>query len=343
MNEPRRQRIEFRSDLSGIVVVNKEAGLTSFAVVKALKMIFKVKKVGHTGTLDPFATGVLPVCINKATRFAGLVTDFDKVYRAKIRLGAESDTYDRTGVVTEHNPARFPTPEELNQALDAFRGKIRQTPPIYSAIKVDGKPLYERARAGEAFDLTQKIREVTIYDLKLNSYEPPFVDLTVRASKGTYLRSIAHDLGKNLGTGGLLESLVREAVGPLMIEKAFFLKDLEAAVGPMPVDSPISAYSQWMFPSDDLVAAIPEIKVNRADFLELSDGRITDPGILLGLAREHKNEAVADILQSGGVLRATEATGRGTAIIECQHAEGQKTGNLHLRPFRILQKGERLF
>jgi len=343
VNEPRRPRIEFRSDLSGIVVVNKDEGLTSFAVVKALKKIFKVKKVGHTGTLDPFATGVLPVCINKATRFAGLVTDFDKVYRAKIRLGAESDTYDRTGIVTEHHPAKFPTPEELNRALDTFRGKIRQTPPIFSAIKVDGKPLYERARAGESFDLSQKIREVTVYELKLNSYEPPFVDITVRASKGTYLRSIAHDLGKKLGTGGLLESLVREAVGPLLIEKAFSLKDLEAKVGELPVTTPPSAYAEWMFPSDQLVAAIPEIKVNRADFLELSDGRITDPDILLGLAREHQNTDVADILQSGGVLRATESAGRGTAIIECQHPEGQKTGKLYLRPFRVLQKGEKLF
>lgn len=343
MNEPRRPRIEFRSDLGGIVVVNKDAGMTSFAVVKAVKKIFKVKKVGHTGTLDPFATGVLPICINKATRFASLVTDFDKTYRGVVRLGAESDTYDLTGAVTEHKPEKFPAKAEVETALGAFRGRILQTPPIFSAIKVDGKPLYEVARAGETFDMSQKVREVTIYELTLNSYEPPLVDITVKCSKGTYLRSIAHDLGKKLGTGGLLESLVREAVGPLRIENAFSLKDLEEQVDPLPVTSPPSAYARWFTPPEDLLAAIPEIKVNRADFLELSDGRISDPDILIGLAKDRNDGSVVDTLEAGGMIRVTDSAGRGTALMECQFPEGQKTGKRFLRPFRLLQKGERLF
>ncbi len=317
--------------------------MTSFAVVKQLKKIFKVKKVGHTGTLDPFATGVLPVCINRATRFAGLVTGFDKVYRARIRLGAESDTYDCTGAVTEHHPSKFPAPDELEKALNTFRGKILQAPPIFSAIKVEGKPLYERARAGESFDVAQKAREVTIHELRLNAYEPPFVDITVRSSKGTYLRSIAHDLGKNLGTGGLLESLVREAVGPLTIDRAFTLKDLEEAVGPFEVSASVSSYSKWLFPQEELLTAIPEIQVNRADFLELADGRISDPTIVLGLAREKQVGGVIEVLESGGVFRATDSAGRGTVIIECIYPEGQKTGQRVLKPFRVIQKGDQLF
>lgn len=343
VTEPRRPRIEFRSDLSGIVCVRKDMDMTSFAVVKAVKKIFKVKKVGHTGTLDPFATGVLPVCLNKATRFASIVTDLDKTYRGVIRLGAESDTYDRTGSVKVHEGVMLPDRLEVDAALGSFRGKILQEPPLFSAVKVEGKPLYERARAGETFDMSQKVREVTLYDVRVNSYVPPMLDLTIRCSKGTYLRSIAHDLGRKLGTGGLLESLVREAVGPLTLERSFSLSELDVEVGPLDVGSASSMYEKWFFPADEILEAIPEIQVNRADFLELSDGRITDPDVLIALAKEKNLARAVETLEAGGAIRASDSAGRGTVLIECQYPEGRKTGQKFLKPFRVLSRGERLF
>ena len=213
--------------MNGILNVNKPQGLTSHDVVARVRRITHQKKAGHAGTLDPLATGVLPVVLGSATRLVEYLADEDKAYRATITLGATTDTYDREGAITPTPGALMPGREDLEHALADFRGEISQLPPMYSAIKVGGKKLYEMARAGTHVDLQP--RQVTIRTLNLESYRPPQVQLSVECSKGTYIRSLAHDLGATLGTGAYLDTLVRTRHGPFSIETAVTLKELEEA------------------------------------------------------------------------------------------------------------------
>ena len=212
----------------GVIVVDKPSGPTSFDVVRKIRRLFQTKKVGHTGTLDPLATGVLAICLNDATRIVPYLTDSKKEYRATIRLGAISTTYDSEGVIEScsHDEALKKISESnVRQTLEGFLGTQSQVPPIYSAIKVDGQRAYARARRGESFEL--KARTVEIFEAELLDFDKDLVVARIVCSKGTYIRSIAHDLGQRLGVGGLLCGLRRTRVGDLRIEDAI---DLETIV-----------------------------------------------------------------------------------------------------------------
>lgn len=209
----------------GFLNIYKPKGKTSHDVVAILRRITKVKQIGHTGTLDPFAEGVLPICIGKATRLIEYLKD-DKAYVATVQFGSATDTYDLEGEATKTSDL-IPSLDEIEAKLDDFRGEIEQTPPIYSAIKVNGKKLYEYARAGEQVEV--KTRKVCISELKLLEYnqETRTLELYIACSKGTYIRSIANDLGEKLGCFGHLIKLVRVQAGDFVVEDAIKLEDLQ--------------------------------------------------------------------------------------------------------------------
>lgn len=209
----------------GFLNIYKPKGKTSHDVVAILRRITKVKQIGHTGTLDPFAEGVLPICIGKATRLIEYLKD-DKAYVATVQFGSATDTYDLEGETTKSSDL-IPSLDEIEAKLDDFRGEIEQTPPIYSAIKVNGKKLYEYARAGEQLEV--KTRKVCISELKLLEYnqKAKTLELYIACSKGTYIRSIANDLGEKLGCFGHLIKLVRVQAGDFVVEDAIKLEDLQ--------------------------------------------------------------------------------------------------------------------
>lgn len=211
--------------MDGLINIYKEKGFTSHDVVAKMRGILRMKKIGHTGTLDPDATGVLPVCVGKGTRLCSLLENHDKTYRAVLLLGMETDTQDVTGQILAEKPVCV-TEEQVLEALPAFRGKIMQIPPMYSALKVNGKKLYEYAREGKVIE--REARPVEIYELTVEKIDLPRITMTVSCSKGTYIRTLCHDIGQALGCGGCMESLVRTRVGDFHLEQAITLKELEA-------------------------------------------------------------------------------------------------------------------
>jgi tRNA pseudouridine55 synthase len=209
---------------NGLIIIHKEKGFTSHDVVAKLRGILRQKKIGHTGTLDPDATGVLPVCLGKGTRLTDMLTDRDKTYEAGIRFGLETDTQDISGRVLAQKPAHV-TPEALEEAAAAFTGDIMQVPPMYSAIKINGKKLYELARKGR--EVERSARPVTIHSLEVLALSGDEARIRVRCSKGTYIRTLCHDIGQALGCGACMSSLVRTGVGPFKLEDAHTLGEIE--------------------------------------------------------------------------------------------------------------------
>lgn len=210
----------------GIINVYKEAGYTSFDVVAKLRGILKQKKIGHTGTLDPAAEGVLPVCLGNGTKLCELLTDKTKEYEAVLLLGKTTDTQDTTGTVLSEHPVDC-TEEEVRAAVMSFVGGYEQIPPMYSALKVDGKRLYELAREGKTVE--RKGRRIEIYEIVICSVELPRVTYRVKCGKGTYIRSLCHDIGQKLNCGGCMERLLRTRSGSYGIDDALTLQEIEEA------------------------------------------------------------------------------------------------------------------
>lgn len=215
--------------MNGIINVKKEKGFTSHDVVAKLRGILRMKKIGHTGTLDPDATGVLPVCVGKATKVCDLLTDKDKTYVAEVKLGITTDTLDLTGEILAEKEVSV-TEEDIRKSLEDFRGEIQQIPPMYSAIKINGKKLYELARQGK--EVERKPRTVTIHELILRDVALDKQEFTIEVtcSKGTYIRTLCQDIGEVLGCGAAMKSLVRTRVGRFTIENAKTLAEIEAQV-----------------------------------------------------------------------------------------------------------------
>ncbi|MCB8977680.1 MAG: tRNA pseudouridine(55) synthase TruB [Ardenticatenaceae bacterium] len=213
------------SDLSGILCVDKPLGMTSHDVVGRIRRVAGLRRVGHAGTLDPLATGVLLLALGRAARLIEYLVGHDKVYETTVRLGQTTATYDAEGEVLEERPFHHITLPQIEAALEPFRGDILQQPPIYSAIKKDGQPLYKLARQGKT-EVERPYRPVTIHELTLLHWEPPYLSLRIDCSSGTYIRSLGHDLGEALGCGGHLSALRRLSVGDFGIETAVPLNDL---------------------------------------------------------------------------------------------------------------------
>lgn len=212
--------------MDGIFNIYKEKGFTSHDVVAIVRRTIHMKKVGHTGTLDPDAEGVLPVCVGKATKLSDVIMDGRKSYRAILRLGITTTTEDASGEVLETKAVVFDE-EKIRSAVTAFTGRLEQVPPMYSAVKVNGKKLYELAREGK--EIARKARTIEVYDIRIRRFLPPDrVEMDIDCSKGTYIRTLCADIGKALGCGGHMAELLRTATGSFSLENAIKLDDLKA-------------------------------------------------------------------------------------------------------------------
>lgn len=253
--------------LHGVVIVDKPAGWTSHDVVARVRRLTRERRVGHAGTLDPAATGVLPVLVGDATKVVEFLSDARKGYLAEITLGVETDSYDIDGAVTAIHEGELPDRAVIESTLDQFRGPIDQMPPMHSAIKVGGERLYEAARRGEVVE--RVLRRVTFHRLDLVDWQAPVITVDVACSKGTYIRALAHDLGQALGTGAYLSNLVRTWTGPFRIEEAWTLTDLEAAL----TDDPADEWASLAIHPDTILQDWPAIVVADADRTSWLQGR----------------------------------------------------------------------
>lgn len=250
--------------MDGILNINKPGGKTSFSVVARIRRLTGEQRVGHAGTLDPAASGVLPVCFGQGTRIVEFLVDTVKTYRAEIELGVTTDTYDGEGRITRREDSSGVSRPLVESALDAFSGEIRQLPPMYSAVKYHGKPLYRLARAG--ITIERKTRPVQVFKLEIIDWQPPLVTVDIVCGKGTYIRSLAHDLGQKLGCGAYLRNLVRLRCG---------IFDINDAVSPEQLEE-VALRGDWqslVYPVDSVLQHMAEVKVSEEDRQNILHGR----------------------------------------------------------------------
>lgn len=252
--------------IDGVVLINKPQGMSSNQVLQRVKRIFNAAKAGHTGALDPLATGLLPICLGEATKFSQLLLESDKTYQTVAKLGERTDSYDAEGQITETRPVPDLTRQQIEQVIaDHLLGDIQQTAPIYSALKVDGKPMYELARAGK--EVTPKTRNVTIHRCELLDQQPDRLMLEVQCSKGTYIRSLVDDLGQLLDCGAHVAELHRTGHGPYRIEDALTLDQIESLA-----EQGLEALDARLLPTDSTVPDWPSAELGDAESLRFNHG-----------------------------------------------------------------------
>ena len=283
----------------GLLVIDKPAGPTSHDVVQRVRRALGMRRVGHGGTLDPDATGVLLVAAGQATRFFPFLSKESKVYEGRIRLGFSTDTYDASGRPASGECADLPSRGELASAMAALEGETLQTPPRFSAKKLGGRPVYKLARADEEFTLAPAA--VTIMRFVLRDYRPPEVDFEAECSAGTYIRSLAHDLGRRLGCGAHLAALRRTSVGPYRLADAVPLAALEEAAAR-------GESAPFILPLERLLAWAPEVTVRSEAEARVRNGGSLDPSHLLtplpDFSPAGTREALARLVSRGGKLLA---------------------------------------
>lgn len=245
-----------RRSLNGILLVDKSPGLTSNGVLQRAKRLFHAQKAGHTGSLDPIATGMLPICFGEATKFSQFLLDADKAYRVTAKLGVTTTTGDTEGEVIEARDATAITEAQVKSLFPAFLGAIQQVPPMYSALKHEGRPLYEYARQGITID--RPAREVTIYSIAFESLENNELTLHVRCSKGTYIRTLVEDIGKKLGCGAHVVQLRRTEVSPYHGLPMKTLDQLETLLA----DGGLAALDACLLPMDTAVQSLPVVQLS---------------------------------------------------------------------------------
>ena len=249
--------------MDGIFNIYKEKGFTSHDVVAIVRRTIHMKKVGHTGTLDPDAEGVLPVCVGKATKLSDVIMDGRKSYRAMLRLGITTTTEDASGEVLETKEVDF-NEDRIREVVASFIGKLEQVPPMYSAVKVNGKKLYELAREGK--EIERKSRKIEVYDIRIRQFLPPDrVEIDVDCSKGTYIRTLCSDIGKALGCGGHMAELLRTATGAFSLENAIKLDELKALAEQEKVE-------EVMLTMEDALIDFPVVKVSEKSAKFLYNG-----------------------------------------------------------------------
>jgi tRNA pseudouridine55 synthase len=247
-----------------VLLLDKPRGLTSNSALQRVRKLLGAAKAGHTGTLDPMATGLLPICLGQATKFSGFLLDADKKYEATLTLGTVTDTGDAEGRIVRTTPFGCIDQQRIEAALAALTGQIQQLPPMHSALKHEGRPLYEYARAG--LTVERETRVVTVHEIQLTRFDPPEVAIDVRVSKGTYVRALATDLGERLGCGAHLSALRRTATGGLLVTDALNLPALEAM-------SEERRRAQ-VRPVDLLVQGLPALTLDEADVASVLQGRV---------------------------------------------------------------------
>ena len=284
--------------IDGVLLLDKPAGITSHTAVQRVRRLLGAHKCGHTGTLDPLATGLLPVCLGEATKFSHALLNADKSYRATIRLGMTTTTGDLEGEKTSESAVAVDE-SRLNAVLGRFVGEIAQVPPMYSAIKRGGQPLYKLARAGR--EVPRAPRRIIIRELKVLRLAPPDLEVSVTCGKGTYVRVLAEDIGRELGCGGCLAALRRTAVGELSsAAKMVTLADLEAMTP--------EQRGALLLPEDALLAALPSLDLEAGDAARLIHGQTIDgnsgcpPGLVRVYGPGREFLGMAEVVEAGRVV-----------------------------------------
>lgn len=253
--------------MNGVINVYKPVGVTSFDVVAVIKKLCNTGKVGHTGTLDPLASGVLPICIGRATKIVDYIMEDNKIYKTQLQLGTETDTYDLEGKVTSRKQVAVNI-EEILSVMKRYVGEISQIPPMYSAIKVNGKKLYDLARSG--IEIERKGRPITIYDIYDISINVPFVDFTVKCSKGTYIRSLCYDIGNDLKCGAVMTKLERIKSGNFNVENSIHVQSLNQ-----------ENISQYLISIENALAKYKQINLDkRYEKLLINGVKMNDPAVI---------------------------------------------------------------
>ena len=278
----------------GVIVVDKPEGPTSHDVVSIVRRGTGVRKVGHAGTLDPRASGVLVLCLGPATRLSEYLSTSKKIYAARIRFGESTKTYDAEGETTSF-AGELPSEAQIESALDTFRGEIQQIPPPYSAVKIQGRKAYELARAGKPVKLDP--RSVTVYELKVLDYQPPDLSIRVECSAGTYIRSLAHDLGAALSTGAHLVALRRLKAGHFGLEHAARLETLEAAMRR-------GEWQSWLLPASEALPDFPIVTVEKPELEKIRNGqripaRYQATGMARALGQDGELVAILESVEHG--------------------------------------------
>jgi tRNA pseudouridine55 synthase len=290
-----------RSDwrpVDGVLLLDKPAGITSSAAVQKVRRLYRAQKAGHTGTLDPMATGLLPVCLGEATKFSHLLLGADKEYVATVRLGVTTTTGDLEGAVTARQEVRVEN-ADIDRALEAFTGEIQQIPPMYSALKRDGRPLYKLARAGS--DVPREPRTIVIRRLELLAREGDELKVFVSCSKGTYVRVLAEDIGRALGCGACLSALRREGVGGFRLAGGAVTLDRLEQLAPAERDT-------LLMPEDALVSSLPRLDLDSQAARRFSHGQAVQRSAVAaaGLARVYGPGGafmgVAEIVPDGAIV-----------------------------------------
>ena len=248
--------------LDGVLMFDKPLELSSNTALQKVRRLFQAEKAGHTGTLDPLATGLLPICFGEATKFSTALLDADKTYRALLLLGEITTTGDAEGEVTAQRPVDIGQPE-VDAVLARFRGDIQQLPPMHSALKHQGKPLYEYIRKGETIE--RELRDVVIHELLLNSFSGNRMDITVRCSKGTYIRTLAEDIGEELGCGAHLIGLRRTAIAHFDLKGSYTLQQLEAMTD--------AERDACILPLESLMPDMPKLQLDAVQVQRLAQGQ----------------------------------------------------------------------
>lgn len=291
--------------LDGLLVIDKPAGPTSHDVVQRIRRALGTRRAGHGGTLDPDATGVLLVAIGQATRFFPFLAKETKSYDGRIRLGFSTDTYDALGRPDAEERRDWPGPERLAAAMRSFEGEILQTPPRFSAKKRGGRPAYQRARAEESFSLEPV--PVTVARFVLRAFDPPFVEFEAACSAGTYIRSLAHDLGRLVGCGAHLVKLRRTAVGPYRLADAVPLTVLEEEAGR-------GDAARRLLPLEQLLAEAPALVVRPEAEARVAHGSVLGPGALVGPAVPAEAPLVRLFSPSGRLLALARPLADGSGL-----------------------------
>lgn len=277
MSRPRKKG----RDVHGVFLLDKPQGVSSNDIMQKVKRLFKANKAGHTGALDPLATGMLPICLGEATKFSQFLLDSDKRYVVTAKLGERTDTSDAEGQVVQSREVNVAEADIL-AALPAFRGEILQVPTMFSALKHNGKPLYEYARAG--ITVEREARPITIFELKFIDYQAPFLTLEVHCSKGTYIRTLVDDLGEALGCGAHVTMLRRLAIADYPIEEMMPIEDLALLVDSFPSGE----LDRLLLPMDTAVASLPQLNLTAEQTKAVGFGqrvKFENPQALSGLVR----------------------------------------------------------
>ncbi|MBE2895316.1 tRNA pseudouridine(55) synthase TruB [Pasteurellaceae bacterium HPA106] len=252
-------------DIDGVVLLDKPQGISSNDLLQKVKRLFQANKAGHTGALDPLATGMLPICLGEATKFSQFLLDADKTYVVTAKLGERTDTSDAEGQVISTREVKCGL-ADIEQALPHFRGELMQVPTMFSALKHNGKPLYEYARAG--ITIAREARPITVFSLELLDYEAPFLRLNVHCSKGTYIRTLVDDLGKMLGCGAHVVVLRRIGVANYPQDKMLSLEQLQALS-----EQGASALDKVLLPTDSAVDTLPALMLDESQALRICQGQ----------------------------------------------------------------------